>query len=227
LYRHAYVYFSIALLVAVVGFFPSYFSRLRTTDAVHHFHGVLASMWMFGLITQSWLMSQGKTALHRTLGKLSLLIAPLFILSGLLVVHVMLSSNDDFSKAFGVRLAFIDLTTMLYFGVAYTLAIRHRKSMQLHARYMASTALLVFPPALARLLGNFVPGIESFEAALHCSYFICEAIVAVLLFDDFRTGRVRAPYPILLLVFALQQASFLVSPSPSWWNAVTLWIGRL
>jgi hypothetical protein len=92
---------------------------------------------------------------------------------------------------------------------------------------MASTAILVLPPALARLLGNFVPGIESFEAAFHGSYFTCEAVVAALLYDDFRGDRVRLPYVILLAVLVLQQLSFLISPSPSWWNAATVWIGRM
>ncbi len=223
IYRNAYIYFSLALLVAIVGFYPSYFAKLPDTDAVHHFHGILASVWMIGLITQSWLMRQGMMSAHRTIGKISLLVAPLFVISGILVVHVMLTNNDESSLAFGGRLAFIDMITLCYFSLAYSLAIHHRRKTQLHARYMASTVILVLPPALVRLL-SIVPGIDSFEAALHGSYFICEAIVAMLLLDDYRKGRVRAPYVFLLSILVLQHLSFMVYPSPMWWTAVTSWI---
>jgi len=70
IYRNAYIYFLLALLVAIIGFFPSYFAKLRDTDAVHQFHGILASVWMIGLVTQSWLMRQGMISAHRTVGKL-------------------------------------------------------------------------------------------------------------------------------------------------------------
>ena len=224
IYRNAYIYFSLALLVAIIGFFPSYFAKLRDTDAVHHFHGIMASVWMIGLITQSWLMRQGMIWAHRTVGKISLLIAPLFVISGIFVVHAMLTSIDESSQAFGGRLAFIDVMTMCYFSAAYLLAIHHRRRTQLHARYMASTVILVLPPALVRILGTFVPGIDSFEAALHGSYFICEAIVAMLLLDDYRNGGVRAPYVFLLSILVLEHLSFVVSPSWLWWTTVISWI---
>jgi hypothetical protein len=51
-------------------------------------------------------------------------------------------------------LCFIDLTTIAYFAWTYGMALHHRKSIQLHARYMASTAPLLLPPALARLLSG-------------------------------------------------------------------------
>ena len=224
IYRNAYIYFSLAVLATIIGFFPSYFAKLRDTDAVHHFHGILASVWMIGLITQSWLMRQGMISAHRTVGKISLLVAPLFVISGILVVHAMLTSHDELSLAFGGRLAFIDIVTMCYFSAAYSLAIFHRRKVQLHARFMASTVVLVLPPVLVRLLGTFVPAIDSFETALHGGYFICEAIVAMLLLDDYRSGRVRAPYVFLLSILILQHLSFMVYPSPLWWNAVVSWI---
>ncbi len=223
IYRNAFIYFALALLLAVIGFFPSYFGNLRNTDAVHHFHGIVATIWMLGLITQSWLIRERMISAHRTIGRMSLLVAPLFVISGLLVVHVMLTKNDEASLAFGERLAFIDIITMCYFSVAYSLAIRFRRKTQLHARYMASTAILLLPPTLVRVAG-FIPGIDSFEAALHGSYFICEAIVAILLFDDYRHGGIRAPYLILLTVLVLQHVSFLVSPSFSWWTAAISWV---
>jgi hypothetical protein len=226
-YANSPYYLTLALLCAVVGFFPSYFARLGSTDLVHHFHGVMASLWMIMLVVQSWFMKTGLVAQHRALGKLSLVIAPAFVISGILMVHTMVSSDDGFSKAFGPRLAFLDLTTMLYFAVAYLSALYFRRNVQLHARFMSSTAILVLPPALSRLIGNLVPGISSFEQAGHGAYFVCEIVVAMLIVNDLRHGSIRAPYLILMIVLVIQQISFVLLPSFSTWNVVTTWFASI
>lgn len=227
MYQRAYIYFSLATLVAFLGFFPSYFSRLGSTDAAHHFHGIMASAWMLMLVLQAWLMRQKKMVLHRSIGKLSIVIAPLFWVSGLLVMHVMLASDSPFSKMFGKRLAFLDLTTILYFAFAYIAAIYYRSNVQLHARFMASTAILVLPPALARFLGNYVPGVSSFEMGVHGSYLISELIVVLLLLDDKRLGHIRLPYVGLLLLLLVQHLGFMSMHHVEAWVQWCNWFAAL
>jgi hypothetical protein len=99
---------------------------------------------------------------------------------------------------------------LIGFGLAYALAIYHRRDVALHARFMASTAILALPPALARLIGNVVPGIHSFEAAFHGGTIVTGLVVAVLIYDDDQTGKVRAPYLALLAVLILQQVGFVL-----------------
>jgi hypothetical protein len=207
-YARSPFYFLGAFLVVVAGFFPSYFAKLGTTDAVHHFHGITATLWMLLLIGQSWLARVRKISLHRVFGKISLLLAPLFVISGIMIVRVMLAKSDGFSRAFGLRLAFVDAVNLLGFALAYVLAIYHRRDVALHARFMAATAILALPPALVRLIANMVPGITSFEAAFHGGYLVTELVVAVLIYDDYKTGKVRAPYLALLAILILQQVGF-------------------
>jgi hypothetical protein len=51
--RKPHFYFSIALLVAVGGFWPSFFSKLAITDKAHLIHGITATLWMTVPIIQS------------------------------------------------------------------------------------------------------------------------------------------------------------------------------
>ena len=217
-YPRAPFYFALVLLTAIVGFYPTYFSRLGQTDAVHHFHGVMASLWMVMLIGQSALVRARRIALHRAVGRWSLAVVPLFLVSGVLVVHTMLTSAEPFNRTYGARLAFIDLTTMTYFAAAYALAIVYRRQAQVHARLMASTAILVLPPVLARALLFFGPGVHGFDAAFHGAYVICELVVVALIVNDARRGKIHAPYPVLLVFTVLQQVGFLVLPQVSWWE---------
>ncbi len=227
MYKRAHLYFSLALLLAIIGFFPSYFSRLGQTDVVRHFHGITALAWMLLLVAQAWLIREGNRPVHRRLGKSAFVLAPLFIASGLLVTHSMLLGANPFQRAFGPQLAFLDLTSVIYFGIVVGLAIGHRRNIQLHARYMASTVVLVLPPAVSRILGMGIPGISSFEAAVHVGYFLTASVVLLLIIDDRRMGRIRLPYPMLLVVLLVQQAGFVLAPHCRPWLDFCKWIGAL
>lgn len=227
LYPRAVFYFLLLLAVALIGFSGSYFMRLADNNLVRHAHAVTAFAWVLLLIVQAWLMRRRKIVLHRKLGRSSLVLAPLFVVSGLFLVQDMLARPGPFIEPFAVRLAFIDLTTLAWFVVAYCLALRHRRDTPLHARYMASTALLVLPPALTRALGMLVPGITSFEMALHAGYVVTELLIVLLLVHDLRKERLRPPYVLLLAVIVLQQVAFVLLPGMSWWTRACAWIAAL
>lgn len=207
-YPRAPLYFTLLLLIAAYGFYPSYFSRLQAMDFAHHVHGIAASAWMILLIVQGWFARQRQIRIHRALGKIVIVVASLFVTSGVLMIIVMLRNTDPFSKTFGIRLAVVDASTVTYFAVAVGLAVRHRGDVQLHARFMTSTALMVLPPALARSLQGLVAGATSFHAAFNGSYFVAECVVGILLLDDAHTGRIRAPYLVLLGLLLCQHALF-------------------
>lgn len=224
-YAHAPIYFSLLLLVAFIGFFPSYFGRLGQASLTQHMHGVTATLWLFLLIGQGWLMRQRKLQLHRAIGKASIVLALLFVVSGLMMTRAMLTADSPFAKMFGPRLAFIDLASVLFFMFAYGMAIHHRKNVQLHARYMVCTALPLLPPALARGLNAFVlPAGSSFELSFHLAFGVAALIVVALIVDDWRKGKVYAPYPILLAVMLIMQASYEVSMSFAPWAGAVRWL---
>ncbi|HEU4951833.1 MAG TPA: hypothetical protein VFT46_07760 [Holophagaceae bacterium] len=216
-YPRAPLYFSLLLLLAVAGFYPSYFGRLRSADAVHHAHGIAATLWMLLLIAQSWLIGRSRRRAHRILGWSSLILVAFFLLSGLGVIHAMVASAGPFSARYGARLAFVDLVSLIFFAGAYGLALARRKDAALHMRLMASTAPLLIPPALSRLLANTLPAIHTFETAFQLSFLAAELVALALILDDRRQGRVRAPYPALLAALVLEHAGFfLVAAWPAW-----------
>ena len=224
LYSRSPWYFSLLLLIAIGGFFPSYFARIADAKALHHFHGIVATLWMLLLISQGWLMRQKKVALHRSVGKVSLVLVPLFAISGVMIVHDMLTRDSGFARTFGPRLAFIDISSIAWFVFAWCMALHYRRNMPLHARFMASTALPLLPPALSRMLAIFVPGVSSFDMALHIAFAASEVIVLALLLHDRKLGKVRAPYLLLMALLLVQHASYRVSMQLAPWRAVVAWI---
>lgn len=219
LYPRAVYWFVLLLATALLGFSGTYFMRLADNNLVRHLHAATAFAWLLLLIAQAWLMRRRNFALHRKLGRSSLALAPLFVVTGLFLVQDMLARPGPFIEPYAERLAFVDLVTLAWFAAAYVLALRHRRETPLHARYMASTALLVLPPALVRAIGMFVPGVTSFDMAFHLGTFVAEALIVALIAHDLRSeGRLRLPYPTLLAATVLGQIGFVVLPGMPWWS---------
>lgn len=227
LYPRAPYYFLALLLVALAAFFPSYLSRLGETDWVRHFHGVVSIAWMLLLVAQGVLASRRRFATHRALGKSAYVLAPLFVLSGLLIIQGMARGANPFQQAFGARLAWVDLLATGFFAAAVALAIRHRRNVQLHARWMATTALLLLPPALGRLAPAVLPFVQSFDAAFHAAFVATELLVLLLILDDRRAGQSLPPYRALLALTIAQHAGFALLGGVPAWQAFVQGIGRL
>jgi len=218
-YSKAYLYFSLAAMVTVIAFFPSYFNRLKDTDSAHHFHGITATLWMLLLIIQPFIYKTGNIKLHRMVGKVSFILVPLIIVSALNMVHVMLLGKDHFPTfQLPYQFAFIDFFTLPVFLLFYSLAIIHRRDIQLHARYMAATVIGPLIPALTRLLFRF-PFIDSFDKSLNLSYIIVEIVLVILLFDDKQSGKISLPYVLALVLFLVQHVLMNFAGQWHWWIA--------
>jgi uncharacterized membrane protein YozB (DUF420 family) len=187
-------YFAIALLIAVTSFWPSFFSKLSSTDAAHLIHGVSATLWMTMPILQSWLISRKRFKL--------LILAPVLIVSALHMVQVMVFEYEKMHAIRLLKFAFLDLCALALFVVFLVLAVLRirRGDSDGHARYMAGTVLFALEPALERGF-VFYAGVPNFESALYHSLICMEAILVILLFFEWRTHKVRLPFVMALGFF--------------------------
>lgn len=219
LYPRAYLWFSAVLALTLLGFFDSYFDRLSQASPVHHFHAVTATLWMLLLISQSWAISHGKVQWHRAAGKLSYGLAPLFIGSGFLIIQAMQLGPGPFRRVFGPGLGFVDIVAVGLFAWLYFAAIRNRRNMQLHARYMSATVLPLLSPILARVFGNYVPGMDSFRINMHLGTGVALAAALVLLYRDRKTIGIKPPYLVAAIAFVVQSVGFELLRDVAWWRA--------
>lgn len=204
LLHQPHFYFSIALIVAIAGFWPSFFSKLSTTDSAHLIHGVSATLWMTIPILQSWLISRQKFQMHRRLGWATLLIlAPILVVSGLHMVQLMVLRYQQTQAIRLLKFTFLDISAISLFVVFLVLAVWRirRNDPDGHARYMAATVLFALEPALERVFVFYVPGVSGFASALYFALMAMEGILAVLLFLEWRRGRVRLPFVLALGFF--------------------------
>jgi hypothetical protein len=164
---------------------------------IMHVHGMAMMSWVFMLLVQPVLIRIGRKDLHRRVGKLSYVVAPLVVIS------IYLANYDAFHKALATigetqAVAFLSLTFpgLIYFAVLYGLAMFYKNNTGLHMRFMCSTAFLFIPPALDRALIHYfqLPG---YDVGSNIQLGI---IAAVVIFDSIKTKKL-SPF---LLVFCFE-----------------------
>ncbi|HEX6889850.1 MAG TPA: hypothetical protein VF141_04140 [Chryseolinea sp.] len=144
------------VLVLLWGFYRTYivfFPSFEGFVFVQHFHGIMMSLWMACLIAQPLLISRKKYQIHKLIGKISFVLAPLLMIS-IFGVSKMTFERNLAASTMEDAVAGISLSIpgLIIFAVLYGLAIKNRPRTYYHMRYMIGTALLMIGPGLGRVL---------------------------------------------------------------------------
>ena len=145
-----------ALLVALVGFAPTYylrrFSALEPLTTLVHLHGVVATAWLVLYVVQSSLVAAGRSDLHRRVGPVGAALALLVVVVGYLTA-IEAARKGVTPPGGPPPLAFlaVPLGTILSYAVLAGLALHWRRQRDTHRRLMLLATLAMLPPAFARM----------------------------------------------------------------------------
>ncbi|KQS02942.1 hypothetical protein ASG11_00500 [Sphingomonas sp. Leaf357] len=234
-FRHAHLYILALIALTVLAFWPTYFSILSTSPWGFHFHGITATLWLFLLALQSWTIHDRRFALHRSLGMASLAVFPLFLAGGAAVVSSMASATlngELFYQTYGARLGIMDSSSVVLLGYLYHQALKHRRSVQLHARYLLATPLPLIMPIVGRVLNHLVPPLaihgpqdfHLFAWGVRWASVVGIAITVWLYATAPRHGR---PFLVAGAVIVAQQILFDSVGYTSAWQNAFLAFGRV
>lgn len=222
--RNVVFYFAAFLLAAFVGFWPTYFTRIGAMASWRvHAHGALMLGWCLLLIAQAWLIRDQRGPLHRRLGKASFLLAPLIVISSVVVEHDSLVRGAGNHDAESLFFAYLIVALLFVFLLAFALAMVHRRTMALHMRYMICTPLAMFDPIFARILDVRL-GIH-YPAGQMITFTMIDAILLWLCYLD-RNTPYRAFHKMLAAFVAVQIPAFFVYQT-AWWPDVVAWFVNL
>jgi len=215
-YRHAWLFIVALIAATVFAFWRSYFGALSSASAGFHIHGLTATLWMLLLLAQSLTSHRREMATHRFLGRTTFVAAPLFAAGAMGVLHSMAvgtREGNPFYALWGVKLGFLDALAFGAVLYAISMALRHRRTMRLHAGYMLSTALPLVSPVLGRVFNQTVPGLmvrgpqdfPVFGGGVQLANLVAGIIALWLWRRDPRHGH---PWAVALGVIVVQMVSF-------------------
>jgi len=221
-YRHAHWYILALFPLAGLAFWQGYLSQFATASARFHAHGMTATLWLALLAAQSWTIHHGKRPTHRTIGMLSLVLFPLFLMGGIGIFLGMadrFAAGSPFHVMYAPRLVWLDIVGVSGFAYFYYEALRQRRKVHLHSRYLLATAIFLLPPIFGRLMAIplGVTGPEDF-GKLGTGFQIANAITAAIAFGlAIRSGKHGRPWAlagILTILAALLYQT--VGGLPAW-----------
>ena len=215
-YSNAYLYLSLGFIITLIGFFPTYFSKLGETDNLHHFHGITGTLWMIILIVQPMLYRFGKMKYHRFIGWVSVIFAAAVFYGAIRMIQFMMRTRESSDLLY--QFAFLDVFTILPFVLFVILAVVYRKKFHYHARFMICT---IFGPLSAGIVRLFHLFLNDWNWSITATYLLFELILLILIFDDKKKGTIRSPYVIAFTIFFVQHVLIYYCYEWSWWRAFT------
>ena len=159
---------------------------------------------MICLIIQPLLISQKKYHIHRMVGKLSYVLAPLLMVSIFLVsrltYHKALNASTPLTDAVaGISLS---IPTLIIFAILYGLASANTKITYNHMRYMIGTALLMIGPGLGR--GLIIYFGMPFPTSVTITMVVIALIGVILLVVDLAKKHNYVPNLVVALLLVFQ-----------------------
>lgn len=222
-----------AMFVAIAfgGFAPTYWAKVASGsfsgNPVLHVHGLLFFSWTLLYFTKTWLVANGRTPAHRSLGMLGIALVSgmAFTIVWAAINEVRVFEAQGFSAA-ARRFIVVPLTSMPFMLGFFALAIANIRRADVHKRLMIMTMIPLMQAAIARLFLTFAsppgavgppPVIVSYAPGL-----VALLLVVVAMVHDRRTlGHVHKVYWIAAPLLAAQMLLTVPISSTAGWMRFT------
>ena len=216
-----------AVPLVILAFWPLYLSRpFADVDRYTHLHAMAGSLWLLLLIVQPLAIYHERYRLHLTLGKVSYVLAPLFVIAGVLLSHYRLAAMTDEAFVAEGFSHYLPFYASVVFALAYAFGVWHRYDAEAHGRFMILTAIPLIDPVLGRVLAFDFPALPSPWLYQAVTFSVATTVAAVLVFTykGLAASR-RALIGYLVALVALELGWFSASLTPQWLEAVRIFRG--
>jgi hypothetical protein len=190
------VYAAFIAAIIFAGFAKNYYLRawLATRDisVMVHVHGLVMTAWVLLFITQTLLVANRRTDLHRKLGLVGAVLAGVVVALGVYTIANSIRRQHVDTSVGSWALAFIafDGLSLLVFGGLVFRALVLRSRPQFHKRLMLMAMIALLPPAFGRFVAYFT---HDHVEAIVLLLMIGSALACVLL-DAIHNRRLHPAY---------------------------------
>jgi hypothetical protein len=215
LYRNGFLFATLIFGIFIWGFWPTFYGHpLSLKTNMHYVHATATTLWLVLLVIQPLLIRLNNRPLHKAVGKLSYVIFPLMIVSGLILLQHRqhaLTEVDDWAYGFFYLIVQSVFVESLFFG----LGLYHRKEPAIHGRWMLATIFPLLSAATDRLLGRMF--YENSLTAMYTGWAVADLVLVALSIWDWRSHKKLNVFPIALAIMIVHHTDwYLVGQIPAW-----------
>ena len=227
------------IAIVLAGFIPDSLDKVAAVQTgerppfpiVLHMHAVLMGSFLLLLLAQSWLMATGKSAQHKRLGMLGMVLAPALVVVGFVLAPTMYhmlwagaqaappGKQEEMQFALGIweNILLLQLRIGILFPLFLALGLKARgRNAGMHKRMMFLGTVMALPAGIDRIpwLWSTMPA-----NAMSADVFTLVAVAPMFAWDVIRNRSVHPAYVIWLAVnipFAIAVHGLWDTP---WWHA--------
>lgn len=228
------------IILALVGFIPDSLMKIEMVrlgvrppfPLVLHMHAVLMGAFLLFLLSQTWLVATGRSALHRRVGPIGALLAIALVIVGFILAPTMYHQVHDGlavapPEAQGaVRALVSNLENILFlqiqagalFALFILLGLFYRsRDPGFYKRLMIFAPAMALGAAFARMpwLPHTIP--DSPASILGYQWL---ALAPLILWDVIRNRRLHRAYLVLLAAYLPFNLLAIMAWGTPWWHAV-------
>jgi hypothetical protein len=208
----------LALLVA--GFWIPYLSAIPRVDSgitlAVHMHAAALFGWAALMLVQPLAIYARAHRLHRVLGRVSLAVMALVVLTSVAMLHREFQERIQSGSSMREALTgeYLSATQLLLVAIAYAFSVivARRRNVELHWRLMLLVVLLLLPAGLARTLGYW------FDVGQVISQSVCAAlnlmVLGALAIHDLHARKDCAVYDFALAAYITMLAGWAILGRP-------------
>jgi hypothetical protein len=227
-YRNVSYFFGAILLLAIVGFFNSYFGRFPHFNGLPdmaHLHAIGFLTWFTLLIIQPLLIRYNQVRIHRLLGKFSYFLVPYILFT---IIGMIKYSYSIYGKHYLIAInppgLYFSIQGAINFTLFYILAMVNKKNTAFHMRYIIVASLALIPPAAGRF---FVEELKLGPIGGPFSgILVLLIIIGLIIYDKVKLKKVSKPYIIALIFNLMVNISIATFIPTHAWQFIALKIGQ-
>lgn len=225
------LYFFVAIFIITnLGFYKTYlihFPKFEGFPWIYHIHGMLAMAWILMLIGQAYLIRVQKYSFHKSIGKLSYIVFPLFLASLFFVAKETYLRNIKTQPQAEVLANMTNGGTIdiFFLGIAFVLAMVYKKNAGFHLRFMASTGIAILGPGLGRFLFAFLE--LPIPVGLIVMLLCTTGVAIIWLVIDVRNKKSALPMGFYVVIALCMNAAGIGSHSVLWQGFAKWWVETL
>ena len=176
------------LTIALIGFGPGFIHAVTTDISAIplriHLHGAVMMAWLLLFVQQTRLVQRHSVRLHKRMGRLSVVLFSLVIISDVIISLNSLTKtvpphiNALINNLFSLQVVAVLLALMLYSAAISAT----RRDLSAHKRYMLILAILFLEAAFARM--QYLPGLNFLENGVVMAHVYHSLLFAPLIVYD-------------------------------------------
>lgn len=208
------------LLISLSGFYNSYFQyfpKFENITFFTHIHFIIFISWFAILISQPLLIKQKKFSLHRKIGRLSYFLAPIMVVSILIMIKLSVAKNLSISNQQAVIAGTGAILDSAFFSTFYILSMIYRKIIRRHVAFLIGASLIILNPGLGRLITDLTNQGFAILAMILTPYLVS---LTVLFYEKLKLKRplFRSPYLVVIGLWTLEITLFITLPNTVFWQ---------